>query len=168
MKLTKLITTAILALALLGACSTFASEPTQTPVPTRTPTNVPTETPTAVPTHTLLPSVTPTSAPPNTPTPEISSTPLTEWRGLPIMPGAYDGVDEAGQYTYKIDRDPDDVQAYYEAEMTRLGWELWAVGEAENGGGLFFYRREGNNVTIAIADLSAQGLDYTFVFISYL
>lgn len=83
------------------------------------------------------------------------------------MPGSYDGEDEESQYTYKIDKDVEEVQAFYEPEMARLGWDLWAIGEAENGGGIFFYSKDGINASITISDLSVLGLDYTLVILIY-
>lgn len=51
--------------------------------------------------------------------------------------------------------------------MAKLGWDLWAVGESENGGGIYFYSQGAENVSMAITNLSSQGSQYTWVFISY-
>lgn len=80
MKPRKLVTTTVLALALVSACSSSTPEPTQTLAPTLTPTIPPTNTPTATPTFTRRPFIYSTF----TPAPTLPPTPtLTPWPTYP-------------------------------------------------------------------------------------
>ncbi len=54
-----------------------------------------------------------------------SGTPLADWNGIPIMPGALAGeaVDTSG-YQYTTSADLAEIAAFYETELTNLGYEV--------------------------------------------
>ena len=158
MKPTRFVHVLLIAFVLISACSTIASEPTQTPSPTQTATKLPTDTPppTATPTRTPQPTSTPTLAPSNTPTPDISSTPITEWRGLPIIPGA-NGVDVDGDtLTFHVDISVGEVNAYYKAELPKAGWNLFASGSSNSENVLDIYSNGAGLLTLAITKLDGS------------
>lgn len=111
---------------LLVSCSTIAPAATATP----------TETVTPLPTETLVPTFTNTPEPP-TPTADViaalipSGVPDSEWNGIPIMPDAINGEGDDKGYTFTIATTPEDVQKFYEKELSKLGFNLFATGEGE-------------------------------------
>ena len=113
---------------LLTSCSSFAPNPTGTPVPTET------QAPTS--TNTLEPTNTPTDTP--VPPTETSSAPVlqmpvgepaSEWEGIPVMPEAIAGEGDSTGYTFTIDASPEEIQAFYEQELAKLGWNIFASGQ---------------------------------------
>lgn len=113
----------------LTSCSSFAPEPTPTPTNTNTP----------MPTNTPLPTLTSTPVPPTATEDAFSAllpsgTPDVEWKGIPIMPGAINGEEgEKDSYVFTTYASVDEVQAYYEKELGKLGWDLMMSGEGDNG-----------------------------------
>jgi hypothetical protein len=144
----------------LSACSPATPQPTQTPSPSPTRTNTVTVTQTASPTPS--PTVTATHTPKPTATPRPSATPetvllsmpegipLAEWQGLPVMTGAIAGQDNIGSYLFTIKEKPKKVQAYYEKELKKLGWNLFAVGEGDTSNLLLIFQNEKGTMSIAI------------------
>jgi len=118
----------------LGLLITLVSCTTSTPIPTV----IPTQTATPKPTETLLPTL--TSTPTLPPTVDVfsamlpSGTPEAEWRGIPIMPGAINGGEgENDSYVFTTKTSVDEVEAYYEKELAKLGWDLLTSGTGDNG-----------------------------------
>ncbi|HKG55275.1 MAG TPA: hypothetical protein VKB04_13520 [Anaerolineales bacterium] len=116
------------------SCSTLAPVPTPTSAPTQTFTPIPTDTP----------SPTPTEVPTNTPqlpteTQDALSalrpvgTPDKEWKGIPIMPGAIAGSGDNEKYVFNIKAVVEDIQAYYERELSKSGWVLMTAGQSNGG-----------------------------------
>jgi hypothetical protein len=56
-------------------------------------------------------------------TPHLNSE-YTLWNGIPILPGMITGKEELGDYQFTTKTSADDVNAFYESEMPKLGWEL--------------------------------------------
>ncbi|RPI92446.1 MAG: hypothetical protein EHM40_12965 [Chloroflexi bacterium] len=123
---------------ILAACSSFAqSTPTPTPVPTRTFTAVPT----------LAPTRTPTTTPvPPTETPAVAS----EWKGIPIMPGAVAGEGDEEGYVFTIKATPQQVQEYYGTELAELGWQPFAQGDGEASLMLIFMNEDSMTLTVSV------------------
>ena len=119
--------------------ATLPPTATATPLPTDTP--LPTETPTATATPTQRP--TETAAPSATPEPDISTPEpaLSEWHGIPIMPGAYNGDEDSESYMFLIQASSKEVREYYDKILSELGWQLLSAGEGEGEGEavLLFY-----------------------------
>lgn len=150
---TKLIIATVLALTLISACTVFSPQPTESP--TDTPTNVPALRSTygATPTFIYPPTRTATPFPTITATPLISPTPLTYWRGLPIIPGAFNTVDEGNTLSYKVFVEIDLVVAYYKEQMPALGWLQLSETADEFGNGLYLYSYGKIVITISITQL---------------
>lgn len=132
----------------IASCSTFAPVPTATPIPTATMT--PTETP--------LPTATSTSTPkPPTPTVDVvsallpSGKPASEWKGISIMPDAINGDGDDKGYSFTIKADSETIRAFYETELAKQGYTLFATGE---GSGketvLMIFMKGADMITIAV------------------
>jgi hypothetical protein len=107
----------------------------------------PTQAASAVPSPTSKPTKQPaTSAPPPAPT----AASATAWREVPIMPGAIDGKEEEGSYSYSVNASLKDVQAYYKQTMPLSGWEPFATGEGEAGNLLLMYQKGNITATIGL------------------
>ena len=132
LKNTRLFTSLILFSLNVAACSALALVPTPTPTQTATliPTNTFTPTPTATPTNTPQPP-TETSDPISALLP--TGLPEEEWKGIPIMPGAINGGEDKDSYRFTIKATVEEVQAYYQKELAKLGWNLMATGAGDTG-----------------------------------
>jgi hypothetical protein len=49
------------------------------------------------------------------------------------MPGAIAGEGDAGGYRFTIQASPEEIQAYYEKELPKLGWSFLATGKGDSG-----------------------------------
>lgn len=130
-------TLAALALAAL-ACSAImpAAQPTATPLPTATEipataTPAPTTTPKPQPSATASEVIEPTATENTVDFLIPDGEPVEEWEGFPIMPGAIAGKGDSQGYTFTIKATPDEVKAFYQAELGKLDYELFASGGGE-------------------------------------
>src|SRR5690349_20468095 len=136
--------TALLGLCLgLAACSALAPEPTATPVPSATalPSDTPAPTPTVlVPTATLdiFAELNPVDPP------------LAKWNGVRIMPGALLGGGDDRSYYFTTQATLDDIQAFYDQEMARLGYSSLAVGKGQNDTLVLFYESDSGTLSISL------------------
>ncbi len=136
-----------------------APEPTSTPLPTATftlePTVIPTDAPTATraasptprPTQTTLPA---TATPEGPALPPPVDKPLREWQGFPVMPQAIAASGDQGSYYYSVEAFPADIEAYYQSEMAKRGWDLFASGEGETGTMMLIFMKDTDTVTVSI------------------
>lgn len=67
-----------------------------------------------------------------------SGTPLTEWEGIPIMPGVISGEATDDVYQFTIRATVDEITSYYETELTNLGHELQTTEEGTGYSSLYF------------------------------
>lgn len=117
---------------LIASCSVFAPAPT--PMPTQTATLIPTNTSTSIPTATQTNTPQPPTETPDPISALIpSGVPEKEWKGIPIMPGAINGGGDNESYRFTIKAPVEEVQAYYEKELAKLGWSLMAAGSGDTG-----------------------------------
>lgn len=120
----------LLTSCLVISCSVAGSP--ATPTTTSTATLMPTNTLTL--THTPPPTDTPQ---PPTETPDTflsllpSGAPDEQWKGIPIMPGAINGESDSDSYKFTTEASVQEVQAYYEKELAKLGWDLMAAGTGD-------------------------------------
>jgi hypothetical protein len=133
---------------LVTSCSTFAPTPTSTPTPAATATLIPTETP--------MPTATSTPEPP-TETPDVvaallpSGIPDKEWNDIPVMPDAINGEGDSQGYTFTIQADAESIQQYYETELAKLGFQLFATGDGnEKNTILLIFMKDIEIVSISI------------------
>jgi hypothetical protein len=142
----KQVIAASLLLVMLSACSNTV-QPTSTASPTFTLSVAPTRSPTSIPTLTPLPP---------SETPDIvsellpESQPASEWKGIPIMPGAIAGEGDEEGYVFTIRATPQQVQEYYQLELGQLGWQLYAQGDGESSTMLIFMNSASTTLTVSI------------------
>lgn len=138
------------------ACSNFM-QPTPTPIPTATftftPSPVPTATVTEAPTSTtILPTDTPDVISGLIPVGE----PVSDWNGIPIMPGAIAGEGDAGGYRFTIHANSAEIQAYYESELRKLGWTLLGSGQGETGAVIMIFTGNDGTLSVSIFEHEAE------------
>ncbi len=79
----------------------------------------------------------------------VSGQPISEWKGIPVMPGAIAGSeDNSGTYTFTIAAEPVEVADYYDREVTKLGFQsLTNANLTPLAEGMFgLYYRKGTEV----------------------
>ncbi len=137
------------------ACGMFTPDPTPTPLPTETPL------PTATPIPTATPEPTQTSEPTEIVEPTEESipdfalpqgAPVSEWNGLPVMPGALTGQDDGSGYTYTINASLDEAINFYNTQLPALGWSLLAQSEGGEAV-IMIYMQESAAATVSIIPL---------------
>ena len=74
------------------------------------------------------------------------------------MPGATEGKEEQGSYSYVVNASVTDVQAYYDQEMPAAGWQPFASGEGEEGNLLLMYQKGNITATIGLIDQDGSTL----------
>ena len=137
----------------LASCSTFAPTPTETPVPTQT--SLPTSTSTPAPTNT--PTITASKTPvPSTQTPSGSVLPMpsgkpaSEWEAIPIMPNAIAGEGDSKGYAFTINASPDEIQKFYENELAKLGWNVFASGQGTTDAVLLIFMKDAGTLSVSV------------------
>jgi len=134
----RILVSLVLISLLVTSCSALAPAPTATATLTSTP--FPTDTPTLVPPATATTTPLP---PTETPDPILallpSGVPDTEWKGIPIMPGAINGEGDDEAYRFTIKATVEEVRAYYETELAKLGWSLMAGGTGDTGAAMLIF-----------------------------
>lgn len=153
MKTTFTTTILITLILLLGACNgdqnIDISAPTSTIIiaPTSTSTIEPTAVPTIMPTQTSIPqTITPTIF--DLPTP--SGKPDEYWGEIRIMPDALTGEGDSTGYSFTINASVEQIQSFYQSELSNLGWNLFASGQGTTEAMLLIYMRNSNTLTVSI------------------
>jgi hypothetical protein len=84
-------------------------------------------------------------------------TPVQEWRGIPIMPQATAGQEfsENNSYSFRAAATPQEVQDFYDARLTELGWNQPFGLPVEGEGGLLVFRKEQSSLAVTIT--SSEG-----------
>jgi hypothetical protein len=138
---------------LILACAALSPSPTPTAIPTAT--TIPTNTPTITPRPTkTLPAPSETADPLVNMLPE--GTPASDWKGIPIMPGATSGKGDETSYIFTIQASREHITEFYVEELHRLGWESFATGEGDEGISLLFFRKGDKMLTLSITDHDGQ------------
>jgi hypothetical protein len=91
-------------------------------------------------------------------------TPISEWMGLPIMAQATAGQEfpDTNTYSFKVDATPQEVQEFYNGQLTDLGWDSVFSLPVSDEGGLLSFSNNDNFLTITISIVE----DMTIVVIS--
>jgi hypothetical protein len=133
----------------LASCSSFAPKPTETPIPTETslPTSTSTPEPTNTPTKTPVP---PTETPSAPVLPMPSGKPSSEWEGIPVMPNAIAGEGDSKGYSFTINATPDEIQKFYEKELGKLGWNMFASGQGTTDAVLLIFMKDVGTLSVSI------------------
>lgn len=81
-----------------------------------------------------------------------SGTPVDQWNGIPVMSQATVGEEfSQSTYSYTVPVAATEVQQFYNQRMEELGWTSPFGFQVSEEGGIMFYQREGEFVTITIA-----------------
>lgn len=151
----------LIVLVLFGCTQEPEVVPTQLPPDTLIP---PTTTPVPTATNTVVPSDTPQPTFTSTPAPEIVAGPeiprflvipardklVETWEGIPVMPEAIAGYEEYGGFYFSVENTVTEVRQYYQQELGKSGWSLFAVGEAEDGSLKLLFQNDVDRVTITV------------------
>ncbi len=76
--------------------------------------------------------------------------PASEWKGIPVMPGAIAGEGDSTAYKFTIRATVEEIQSYYEKELAKQGINLLASGQGQNGSILLIFMKEVQTVSISI------------------
>ena len=68
------------------------------------------------------------------------------------MPGALAGEGDEESYVFTIQAAPETVQAYYELELAKLGWQPFAQGDGHSSVMLIF--ADSNEATLTVSIIS--------------
>ena len=71
--------------------------------------------------------------------------PASEWQGIPIMPGAIAGGGDEESYAFTTRATSREVQEYYEGELEKLGWELFAQTEGKNSSLMLIFTNDASD-----------------------
>ena len=130
---------------LISACSVLAPAPTTTP--TQTAALISTDTPAPIPTATQVNTPQPRAETPDPISVLLpSGNPEKEWNGIRIMPGAINGDGDNEGYRFTINATAEEVQAYYEKELGKLGWGLMAAGSGATDSVMLIFSNEASLV----------------------
>jgi hypothetical protein len=79
-------------------------------------------------------------------------TPVQEWNGVPIMPQATAGEEfsENNTYSYRVNATAQEVQEFYDKELTALGWNQPFEIPLEADGGLLMFGKDNSGLMILI------------------
>jgi len=84
-------------------------------------------------------------------------TPLSEWNGVPIMPGATTGQEfNEGTYSFKVNASVEDAVAYYKDELVKLGWNSTFDLPVEGEGGIMLYSKDDNLLTLTFSSVDGE------------
>lgn len=76
--------------------------------------------------------------------------PVSEWNGVPIMPSALKGDGDAESYRFKTAASREQIQAFYQTELPKLGWEMLGSQAGSYGAVLLIFTAEEETITISI------------------
>ncbi len=92
-----------------------------------------------------------------------AGSPSVDWGGIPIMPGALSGSQDSYSYRFTIQATPDEVHAYYDQQLSKLGFQSLAVEPGQEQSTLLTYSNDSDQSLLTIT-LYPQG-DVTLVMI---
>jgi hypothetical protein len=84
-------------------------------------------------------------------------TPSADYHGIPIMPGATNGGEADGQYTFSTEASIEEIVQFYEAALAGLGYSLTTSGE-QQGITFLFFEDGSAQVVVAIMALGDSNL----------
>ncbi len=102
---------------IISACSPVSQvlSPSETPRPTAT---LP-----STPTPTLQQKITLTPEPTDEKSPELGTL-VSDWQGVPVIPGANEGMPAGFGYIYSVNVTVDEAEQFYQEKMEQDGWAL--------------------------------------------
>jgi len=78
------------------------------------------------------------------------------------MPDALAGEDDGSSYSFTVQVSAAEVQEYYETELARLGWNLFATGTGKTDTVILIFMKSTALLTISILP-QADGLMYVML-----
>lgn len=88
--------------------------------------------------------------------------PLTDWGGIPILPGASAGEGDDSGYAFIVKSDAGEIQRYYEETLGGLGWMILASSLDDTGSVLLIAAKDEAMLTLTVTPL-AGGVMYVFL-----
>jgi hypothetical protein len=79
-----------------------------------------------------------------------SGKPLTNWEGIPIMPNAIAGEGDSKGYSFTVNDSPDEIQRFYERELAKLGWNMFASGQGATKAVLLIFMKDTSTMSVSI------------------
>jgi hypothetical protein len=79
-----------------------------------------------------------------------SGKPASEWEGIPIMPNAIAGQGDDQGYSFTINASSDEIQQFYEKELGKLGWNVFASGQGTTSAVLLIFMKDTIMLTVSI------------------
>ena len=76
--------------------------------------------------------------------------PVSEWNGVPIMSSALKGDGDAESYRFTTAASREQIQAFYQSELPKLGWELLGTRDGDYGAVLLIFTASEETITISI------------------
>ena len=76
--------------------------------------------------------------------------PASEWEGIPIMANALAGEGDRNGYSFTINASTDEIQEFYENELSKLGWNLFASGQGTTDAILLFFMKDASTLSVSI------------------
>ncbi len=74
------------------------------------------------------------------------------------MPQANPGTEDQSGYSYTINATVQQVQVFYDTEMSKLGWQSLASGAGKTGSVILLYQKDNKTITIGAAPLGGVTL----------
>ena len=139
---------------ILSACS-IPKQPNPTLVPT--PTSIVLTTPTPASTSESTPLL-PTSTSDAVAGLNPEGQPASDWKGIPIMPGAIAGAGDEEGYVFTVKATPQEIQDYYQLELGKLGWKPMATGDGSSSTMLVFTNNASATLSISIITKGDEAL----------
>ncbi len=84
-------------------------------------------------------------------------TPSADWQGVPIMPGATNGGEADGGYTFSTPAASEEIVQFYEAALTGLGYSLTESGE-QSGITFMLFEKGSSQAIVGITTVGASNL----------
>ena len=83
--------------------------------------------------------------------------PLSEWNGVPIMPGSTTGQEYNDfTYSFKVNASVEDAVAYYKDELVKLGWSSTFDLPIEGEGGIMLYSKDDSLLTLTFTRIDEE------------
>lgn len=91
----------------------------------------------------------PTEIPPASPSPVPQETTLRMWEDVPIMPNAIEQYSDSQSYAFVVNDLVDNVNAFYQREMAKLGWTM-VSGRGDEMQSLMSFAKEEHTIEMTV------------------
>jgi hypothetical protein len=79
-----------------------------------------------------------------------SGKPSSTWEGIPVMPNAIAGEGDSKGYSFTINASPDEIQTFYETQLGKLGWNMFASGQGTTNAILLIFMKDAGTLSVSI------------------